>query len=109
MHLGSYSGGKMGKPMKSTRPTQFRLSESERDTLLRMGDGDLTKGLKTLLEENILKYLYKDNVYIMLKEVYLKHPTTRKWVEAIEYTDITHSKTFVREKTDFFKKFRKID
>lgn len=39
----------------------------------------------------------------------MKNPTTREWVDSVEYRDIRTYETFVREKTDFENKFKVVN
>lgn len=53
-------------------------------------------------------YSYKGRSYSVLREVQMKHPTTRKWVTAYEYIDREDPFTvFVREGKEFEEKFQK--
>ena len=50
-------------------------------------------------------YIYKDKKYTVQREVKMKDPTTRSWVDAIEYFSWDTREHYVREKKDFLEKF----
>lgn len=55
-------------------------------------------------------YQYKDKHYTIRKQYYkaLKHPTTREWVDFIEYRQIENKQTYYRETEEFFDLFEEI-
>ena len=53
-------------------------------------------------------YKYKGQIYDYLGTIQMKHPTTRKWVEAVMYRNWGPiARTYVREKSEFMQKFDK--
>lgn len=63
----------------------------------------------SILPENKM-YKYKDKHYIIRKQYYkaLKHPTTREWVDFVEYKQIENKQTYYREAEEFFDLFEEI-
>lgn len=51
-------------------------------------------------------FTYKNKDYTVQSELEMKCPVTRKWVDAIAYLSYETGKVYVREKTDFIKKFK---
>jgi hypothetical protein len=91
----------------STVPTQFRLTNSERNVLKHLGDGDTTKGLRKLMDQIEGAYIYKGKKYSVQRLVKFKHPESRQWIEAVEYCDWDVLQTYVREKKEFLERFKK--
>jgi len=63
----------------------------------------------SLLPEKKL-YQYKGKTYKIKKQYYkaLKHPTTREWVDFVEYKQIESGETYFREAEEFFKLFQEM-
>jgi len=58
----------------------------------------------------LVRHKRTDTVYVVRKELQMKHPTTRDWVDAVEYSDYYRSTCiYVREKSDFDEKFEVIE
>lgn len=61
----------------------------------------------------MLTYTYKNNNYLIIDSLKMKHPVTREWIDAILYTSsVDHdepTEMFVREKEEFFKLFKRIN
>lgn len=55
-------------------------------------------------------YIYKSNIYRIVRETRFKHPQTREWLDAVVYTcaDKENGEWFVREKTEFFDRFKEV-
>jgi hypothetical protein len=60
---------------------------------------------------------YKGEKYKVINELKMKHPTTREWVDAFLYTPIQRTldleeletpQLYVREKSEFLERFKKI-
>lgn len=54
-------------------------------------------------------YEYKDNLYVIIQDESLfKDPVTRKWIPIVIYTPVglTHQPLFVREKSEFYERFK---
>jgi hypothetical protein len=58
--------------------------------------------------------IYKRKIYIHIETgkeympesvIQMKHPVTRKWVEAVLYRSLENGNIYVREKEDFIEKF----
>ena len=47
-----------------------------------------------------------DGIYRIMEFCRMKNPTTREWVDAVIYRNISTYENFVREKTDFEDKFK---
>ena len=54
-------------------------------------------------------YVYKGNKYLKLGKTKFKHPETRKWIDAILYSDVDGTGIYVRELEEFNKLFNKYD
>lgn len=52
-------------------------------------------------------YTYKGKKYSVQRLVNLKHPVTRKWVDAVEYCSWDTLIFYVREKQEFLERFKK--
>lgn len=61
----------------------------------------------------IYKYIETGNLYKVVGKALLKDPTTREWLLSIIYEQYNvpddKKMTFVREESDFYKKFEKND
>lgn len=55
-------------------------------------------------------YVYKSNIYRIVRETRFKNPQTREWLDAVVYTraDKENGEWFVREKTEFFDRFKEV-
>ena len=62
------------------------------------------------MENYIVEYSENGNLYLVLGETEFKDPTTRQWLRAVQYKPLygDMSKTYVREVSDFSKKFKAI-
>ena len=58
-------------------------------------------------------YTYKDRIYVVMDNCSMKDPVSREWLDAVIYSPlidgIIQDIKYVREKTDFIKKFKKKD
>jgi hypothetical protein len=55
------------------------------------------------------KYTYKGNEYIIENISAFKHPDSREWVDCVIYISLTDWKRWVREKTEFYRLFTKVE
>lgn len=55
------------------------------------------------------EYTYKDQKYVVVREVLVKNQITRRWEEAVMYVTGSSNNVFVREKQDFYTKFKKLE
>lgn len=69
-------------------------------------------GLVALIFE--LCRIYKEKIYIHIETgkeympesvIQMKHPVTRKWVDAVLYRSLENGNIYVREREDFIEKF----
>lgn len=51
-------------------------------------------------------YQYEGVFYTKLGEGRMKHPVTREWVPAVIYTQTGQNEVFIREKTEFYERFK---
>lgn len=49
-----------------------------------------------------------DGKYRLLSEARMKNPETREWMDCIVYSEIVSKCLYVREKSDFFDKFKEV-
>lgn len=49
-----------------------------------------------------------DGIYRIMEFCRMKNPSDRKWVDAVIYRNIRTYETFVRERSDFEVKFKKL-
>lgn len=49
-----------------------------------------------------------DGLYYFVKECRMKLPCG-EWIDAVQYDDIKTKKTYIREKNDFYEKFKKYE
>ncbi len=60
------------------------------------------------------RYTYKGKTYFTIRDVFMKDPTTRQWLQGILYcpegwnTKDGMTPIYTREKQDFLTKFKKI-
>ena len=71
----------------------------------------LIHALHNYMENKIAEFIENGNLYLILGETEFKDPTTRKWIKAIQYKPLygDMNRTYVRETTDFNKKFKTWD
>lgn len=53
-----------------------------------------------------IHFTYKEKDYTVQAEIEMKDISTGKWVDAIAYLSYETGKVYIREKTDFIKKFK---
>lgn len=66
------------------------------------------------LEVKYKYFFYKNHIYVVVKELKMKHPVTREWVECVEYkrADENYSgngQSYIREKVEFYERFEHIE
>lgn len=53
------------------------------------------------------KYTYKENTYTFNNYCHFKHPETREWITAVNYSD-KGGNQYIRESEEFFKLFKEV-
>ena len=50
-----------------------------------------------------------DGIYAIQSKARMKCPKTGEWLDAVIYMDIDTSRVYVREESDFYNKFKKVN
>lgn len=51
-------------------------------------------------------YTYKEHEYLFLSTCMMKNESTREWVEGVIYRSMNSTKVWVRNKAEFYRKFK---
>jgi hypothetical protein len=65
----------------------------------------LTFELCRIYKRKIYIHIETGKEYIPESVIQMKHPVTRKWVDAVLYKSLENGNIYVREKEDFIEKF----